>query len=398
MKSGKGKGLILVLALVMALLPAASVEASPSDTNGLSGIAKVLANATPGKNDSGIKSKAGIADIIANETAVPRMSIRLAEKILKAPKIDLEELIINARNKVWESKAIVTVDETEFVYVREEPGTESSVIGIMPHGAAGNVLEQAGEWSYISSGSITGYVKNEFLAFGKEALQIAEDTCGYVACVTSYEANVRKAPSMDAEVVDTVSEGKYFEVLEDGAKWVKIRYSKDQDAYMSKEVADVFLATGVAVHLDEVSEEEPEDTSSDTGNSDDAEPSPAEEPETSDSTPAYEAPAEEPVIAASAPVQQSGSGEAVFKVTAYCPCEICCGSFSNGQSASGAPCTPGRTVAVDSSIIPLGTTVYINGVPYVAEDTGVSGYSIDIFMSTHVEALNWGIRYCTVTW
>ena len=404
MKSGKGKGLLMVLALVIALLPAAgSIEVSASDTNGLSGIAKVLANATPSKDDSGIKSNAGIAGIIANETATHKVSIRLAEKILKEPKIDIEELIVNARCKAWENKAIVTVDETEFVYVREEPSTEGSIIGIMPHGAAGDVIEQSGDWSYISSGTVEGYVNNNYLAFGKKALQVAEETCGYVACVTSYEANVRKSPSMDAEVIDTVSEGKYFEVLEDDVNWVRLRYSKDQEAYMSKEVVDVFLATGVAVRLVDESEEEPEESVDDASETNNAAYEDTAQQQ-DDSSKVYEEPVsyEEPAVEAAAyepePEASSGSGESVFKVTAYCPCSICCGSFSNGQTASGSVGTPGRTIAVDSSIIPLGTTVYIDGVPYVAEDTGVSGYSIDIFMSTHVEALNWGVRYCTVTW
>lgn len=412
MKFSKGKGLLAVLALVVAFTPVTgNLKVSASDTDGLSGIATILADATPNKQ-SGIRTNVGIADVTTNENEPKIKSVRLASFILREDKPDIDELIENARIKAWENKAIVTVDEDQFVYMRSEPTTEGSILGIMPHGAAGTVIEEAGDWSYVNSGMIDGYVSNEYLAFGEAALEIAEDTCGYVAYVESYQANVRTGPSLRAEVVDTVGEGMYFEVIEQDNGWVKVKYTKDQEAYMSESVVDVFLATGVAVYIEDVfeteepEEEEPEvvedtsdsysksysDSSSETYEEtyEETYDDYSNDTSTSDKSSDYveEAPAVEAV---------TGS-ESVFKITAYCPCSICCGAYSNGMTASGTTCTPGRTIAVDPSIIPMGTTVYIDGVPYVAEDTGVSGYKIDIYMPSHVEALNWGVRYCTVTW
>lgn len=76
-----------------------------------------------------------------------------------------------------------------------------------------------------------------------------------------------------------------------------------------------------------------------------------------------------------------------FKLTAYCTCVECCGK-DDGITASGAVAKPYRTVAVDTSIIPFGTELYINGEYYIAEDTGglVKGNVIDICMSSHEEA------------
>lgn len=97
---------------------------------------------------------------------------------------------------------------------------------------------------------------------------------------------------------------------------------------------------------------------------------------------------------------------ATFKVTAYCTCRECCGKYSpevSGKPASTAsgtsPCA-GRTVAVDPSVIPLGSTVIINGHSYIAEDTGsaVKGNVIDIYFDTHSEAQNWGCKYLEVTY
>ncbi len=82
-----------------------------------------------------------------------------------------------------------------------------------------------------------------------------------------------------------------------------------------------------------------------------------------------------------------------FKITAYCACSKCCGK-SNGITASGVKATAGRTVAVDASI-PFGTKLIIDGHEYVAEDRGgsVQGNRIDIFCSSHAEAINFGVQY-----
>lgn len=78
--------------------------------------------------------------------------------------------------------------------------------------------------------------------------------------------------------------------------------------------------------------------------------------------------------------------------TAYCPCEKCCGRYSDGRTATGTVAQSGRTIAVDPSVIPYGSKVQINGHTYVAEDCGgdIKGKRIDIFFNTHPEAVNFG--------
>ena len=76
------------------------------------------------------------------------------------------------------------------------------------------------------------------------------------------------------------------------------------------------------------------------------------------------------------------------RITHYC-CESkgnphICGT-GTGLTATGVPVAPGM-VAVDPKVIPLGSTVIINGIPYLATDTVVSGYAIDIAVQTHDEA------------
>ena len=83
--------------------------------------------------------------------------------------------------------------------------------------------------------------------------------------------------------------------------------------------------------------------------------------------------------------------EVTATLTAYCPCVKCCGK-SDGITASGTQATAGRTVAVDTRLIPYGTEISIDGKTYIAEDCGgkVKGYTIDVFFDSHEEALNFG--------
>lgn len=101
----------------------------------------------------------------------------------------------------------------------------------------------------------------------------------------------------------------------------------------------------------------------------------------------------------SAPVETSPEASSYthlgnFKISAYCHCSVCCGK-SDGITATGTKATANRTIAVDPNVIPLGSQVIIDGKTYVAEDTGgaIKGNRIDLYFSTHQEALNWGIQY-----
>ena len=77
-------------------------------------------------------------------------------------------------------------------------------------------------------------------------------------------------------------------------------------------------------------------------------------------------------------------------ITYYCPCEQCCGKWADGITATGIPATPG-VVAVDPEVIPLGSTVVIDGQKYLAADTGVTGNHIDVCVVDHAAAEELGV-------
>lgn len=93
------------------------------------------------------------------------------------------------------------------------------------------------------------------------------------------------------------------------------------------------------------------------------------------------------------PVERTYLGE--FRISAYCPCDICCPGTSDGITYSETVATEGRTISVDPDVIPLGSIVEIDGKTYVAEDIGgaIDENRADIYFDSHSEARKWGVQY-----
>lgn len=92
----------------------------------------------------------------------------------------------------------------------------------------------------------------------------------------------------------------------------------------------------------------------------------------------------------------------ICKIIAYCIEDYphICNNGNASTTATGTKPTPGRTVAVDPSVIPYFSNVIINGHTYIAEDTGgsIKGNRVDIVFATHQEALDFGVQYAVVDW
>lgn len=86
------------------------------------------------------------------------------------------------------------------------------------------------------------------------------------------------------------------------------------------------------------------------------------------------------------------------KTTGYCNCSRCAGQWAGAPTASGTRPKQGRTIAVDRTLIRLGTKVEIGNRMYVAEDTGgaIKGKKIDIYYSSHRKAMSHGVKYQTI--
>ncbi len=87
----------------------------------------------------------------------------------------------------------------------------------------------------------------------------------------------------------------------------------------------------------------------------------------------------------------------LFRVTAYCPCRLCCGPHACRVTASGRPAV-GLLCAAPRSI-PFGTVLDIPGYGQaVVADRGgaIKGDRLDVLFPTHAAARAWGVRWVLV--
>lgn len=93
-------------------------------------------------------------------------------------------------------------------------------------------------------------------------------------------------------------------------------------------------------------------------------------------------------------VQHAAVKEFYVSSTAYTAnCSGCSGTTATGINLLRNP--NARVVAVDPSVIPLGTRLYVEGYgPAIAGDTGgaIKGMKIDVFLNSNQQALQWGRR------
>lgn len=83
------------------------------------------------------------------------------------------------------------------------------------------------------------------------------------------------------------------------------------------------------------------------------------------------------------------------EVTAYCRCESCCGNHSPGITASGHVIRQGDKLIAAPRTYPFGTRMFIPGYgPASVKDRGgaIQDNRLDVYFSTHEEALKWGRR------
>ncbi|WP_343346773.1 C40 family peptidase [Terrisporobacter petrolearius] len=107
--------------------------------------------------------------------------------------------------------------------VRKGPSTSYAKIATLTNGTKVKVITTSGEWSKISSGSITGYVSNQYLS----SKAPSSDNDSNETSITKYVdasvgLNVRKGAGTSYSVITTLSHGTKVTVKSTSNGWSKI--------------------------------------------------------------------------------------------------------------------------------------------------------------------------------
>lgn len=146
---------------------------------------------------------------------------------------------------------ICNVEENN-LNVRQDPDESGKLVGKLPREAACEIVREEGDWTYIKSGKVEGYVKSEYLLSGYQAEKKAKETAKTVAVSSTDALNIREKPDTAAEVVTQVAKGEELEISEimDNG-WIKV-FLDDEEVYVSGDYVNVKSDLATAVTMTEL--------------------------------------------------------------------------------------------------------------------------------------------------
>ena len=151
---------------------------------------------------------------------------------------------------VWAYRAVANVAEA--ANIRAAASEDSTIVGYLTTAASADVVEKGETWSLVISGGVEGYVKNEYLAFGEEAKNLAS-VYGFQGVKTYWDGvSLFAAPDGSSEVLATAAAGKEYEVISNDGSWVAVQMDDVTVAYVPAEdvmettILDRAVSTGDA--------------------------------------------------------------------------------------------------------------------------------------------------------
>lgn len=398
-------------------------------------------------NIEGEQSAVEVFEAVAENNVVGAPDETAAKDELQTAEAEGEELPEEeaAPAGEFDNRCIANVEET--LNVRREPSTDAELAGIMQQGAIAIVLGTDGEWTKIKSGDVKGYVLSEYILTGEAAeaysknyvtmqgtaledglnvredrsteaniltvlnkddkitvVEIPEDTNKQPLTVTDEDLNSEASDDADDQIEENESIDKpAIEEEQPSAEakeinWLTVMLESGQIGYVAQDYVAVDKLYVLAVSTEELARREEERLEAERAAAEAAllaqqaaAQAAATASASSDNSSSYQG-------ATTTPITATASGECIgsFYITAYCGCSKCSGGHN--KTASGTTPTEGRTIAADTSILPFGTQVVIDGVVYTVEDrgSGINGNHIDIFFATHDAALAFGSKTVNV--
>lgn len=196
---------------------------------------------------------AGATDV-KEVTEIPEVK---EETTTDKAKEQTEEVAAEEEPSKYEGIAVAKV--TKYLNIRKSPSEDSEVIGKLYKGAAGTILKtKKSGWTKIESGSVTGWVKSEYIVTGDDVEEYANTVCKKVATVTAQTLKVREKATQDSKVVTLIPEGETYSVLKEKKAWVAIKVEDGVKGYVSKEYVELDFDFDEAVSIEEERQAEEE--------------------------------------------------------------------------------------------------------------------------------------------
>ena len=182
---------------------------------------------------------AGAAALEAAETAMEE--IRAAEEAGEALPEAKEEPEL----------AVAQVDS--YLHVRNQPGMEGEIIGKLYNDSVGEIIGEENGWLKITSGSVEGYIKEEYAIRGEEGAAKAEEVGVRQAKVEADALRLREEATTESGIITLLPQEEVVQVEEELEGWVKVDAGAEQ-GYVSADYVDVYTVHPVAESREEEEE------------------------------------------------------------------------------------------------------------------------------------------------
>lgn len=254
------------------------------------------------------------------------------------------------------------VVRAETLNVRKGPSIEESKIESLNKGTVVEILEKNNGWNKIKVAENEGWIHADYTSNEKGK-------------VTANKLNVRKGESIEEDKIDSLSKGTDVEILEAKDNWYKITSDDKKigwvsEEYILTETQARQLEKEASIAKKAISQNNNKAASNNDENNNKA----------VQSTPQNNNTKEDETI-----TSNNNNGRSMtVNASAY-----------SGHTITATGTTPKwGTIAVDPSVIPYGTKVYIPKFDrvFIAEDCGgaIKGNKIDIFMNSEAECNSFG--------
>lgn len=143
----------------------------------------------------------------------------------------------------------------DYVNIRKKPNTDAEIVGKLYRGSAATIMSTEGDWVYIKSGSVSGYINKDYLAIGYSAEKLIDEFGTKWATVTTETLKVREEKNTECAVLTLIPEDESYEVIREETDWAKIRVDGETTGYVSKDYVEVSVQFKKAVSIEEEREE-----------------------------------------------------------------------------------------------------------------------------------------------
>ena len=152
-----------------------------------------------------------------------------------------KEAQIEIEDDEYANFAIADVDK--YVNVRQEPNTDSAILGKLYDGAVAQILNTVGEgenqWFQVISGNVEGYIKAEFFIHGAEAAVVMDQYVSMYVKVNADRLNVREGQTTNSRRIGYVCAGEELKLLEDCGEWIHVQYTDEIKGYVAAQYVTI---------------------------------------------------------------------------------------------------------------------------------------------------------------